>query len=282
MDGSGAVLNNYSYTPWGAEIESQTTETVRNNVRYAGYQYDNDLKQYYLWARMYSPYLARFNGYDPVRGDYKSPLTLNPYLYCLNDPVNRWDPSGRFSFGSMMSSLSIRAGMTATSFFATYGMVGAEAVGFMFVIDQYQTLSSLAAGIDPDTGGEADFTSYAWAAVAFLPGDEFIPGKLSASIKNKFRKGARRLFEIAGKTIEGQIHHRIPLEWAHLFPKMNPNSASNLIDISEDLHIEVNKFWTTFRKSVSNPTAADVKAAARHVDNIIEAAGGGNTIPYPG
>ena len=116
VDGSGAVLNNYSYTPWGADIESQTTETVRNNVRYAGYQYDNDLKQYYLWARMYSPYLARFNGYDPVRGDYKLPLTLNPYLYCLNDPVNRWDPSGRFSFGSMMAGVATGVGMTASMY----------------------------------------------------------------------------------------------------------------------------------------------------------------------
>ena len=111
VDGSGAVLNNYSYTPWGADIESQTTETVRNNVRYAGYQYDNDLKQYYLWARMYSPYLARFNGYDPVRGDYKLPLTLNPYLYCLNDPVNRWDPSGRFSLLGTVSTAYTYASM---------------------------------------------------------------------------------------------------------------------------------------------------------------------------
>ena len=115
VDGSGAVLNNYSYTPWGAEIESQTTETVRNNVRYAGYQYDNDLKQYYLWARMYSPYLARFNGYDPVRGDYKSPLTLNPYLYCLNDPVNRWDPSGRL-FLDISSAMVTRAKLTMDSY----------------------------------------------------------------------------------------------------------------------------------------------------------------------
>ena len=113
VDGSGAVLNNYSYTPWGAEIESQTTETVRNNVRYAGYQYDNDLKQYYLWARMYSPYLARFNGYDPVRGDYKSPLTLNPYLYCLNDPVNFYDPTGRSLYCDQLSAMSTYANMAS-------------------------------------------------------------------------------------------------------------------------------------------------------------------------
>ncbi len=92
------VYNNYTYTPFGEDIASQTSEAVENEIRFAGYNYDDDLGQYYVWARMYSPYMARFNGYDPVLGSYKEPLTLHQYLYCLNDPVNRIDPSGRFSY----------------------------------------------------------------------------------------------------------------------------------------------------------------------------------------
>ncbi len=91
-----AVLNNYTFSPFGEDLTSQTTETVDNDVRFAGYNYDKELAQYYVWARMYSPYMARFNGYDPVLGDFKEPLTLHQYLYCQNDPINAIDRDGRF------------------------------------------------------------------------------------------------------------------------------------------------------------------------------------------
>ncbi len=106
-----AVLNNYTYTPYGEDIASQTNETVINNVRYAGYNYDSELSQYYVWARMYSPYMSRFNGYDPVLGDFKEPLTLHQYLYCLNDPINAIDPDGRFLINDLNASTGIGASL---------------------------------------------------------------------------------------------------------------------------------------------------------------------------
>ncbi len=110
-----SVQNNYTYTPYGEDINSQTAETVENNIRYAGYRYDNDLTQYYLWARMYSPYMARFNGYDPVLGDYNEPQTLHQYLYCVNDPINRWDPSGN-TFVDITSSMATHAKLASNMF----------------------------------------------------------------------------------------------------------------------------------------------------------------------
>ena len=38
----------------------------------------------------------RFTSYDPVKGKFKNPMTLHPYLYCVNDSVNKIDPSGKF------------------------------------------------------------------------------------------------------------------------------------------------------------------------------------------
>jgi hypothetical protein len=35
--------------------------------------------------------------------DLANPQTLNMYAYCVNDPVNRMDPDGRFPFGSFFS-----------------------------------------------------------------------------------------------------------------------------------------------------------------------------------
>ena len=116
INSSQTVLNSYSYTAYGEDIASQCFETVPNNWKFSGQYHDKQLDQYYLRARMYSPYLARFNGYDPVLGDYQEPLTLHQYLYCLNDPVNRVDLSGEFSLGSLNLSTGIQAGLKAMTF----------------------------------------------------------------------------------------------------------------------------------------------------------------------
>lgn len=34
-----------------------------------------------------------------MRGKYQEPLTLHKYLYCLNGPINKIDPSGKFFSG---------------------------------------------------------------------------------------------------------------------------------------------------------------------------------------
>ena len=102
----GQELNTYDYTPFGGDL--QVTETVENNWKFTGQYYDKEIWQYYLRARQYSPYLARFNGYDPIYGAYEEPLTLHQYLYCLNDSINRTDLSGKYSLAGMMMAGGIR------------------------------------------------------------------------------------------------------------------------------------------------------------------------------
>ncbi len=120
-----SVQNNYTYTPYGEDIASQTSEAVENEVRFAGYNYDDGLGQYYVWARVYSPYMARFNGYDPVLGEYKEPLTLHQYLYCWNDPVNAVDPDGRFLINDLNASTGIGASLYSMS-----ASIGGRAMAF--------------------------------------------------------------------------------------------------------------------------------------------------------
>ncbi|GIV04479.1 MAG: hypothetical protein KatS3mg016_0054 [Fimbriimonadales bacterium] len=45
-------------------------------------------------VRWYDPYTGRFLQQDPWLGSVYAPLTLNAYGYCVNDPVNKMDPSG--------------------------------------------------------------------------------------------------------------------------------------------------------------------------------------------
>jgi RHS repeat-associated protein len=88
------VNNSYTYSPSGEMFASECTETVYNPFLFTGQWWDPEIRQYYLRARMYSPYLGIFTSRDPVMGRFQEPMTLHAYLYCMNDPLNRIDPDG--------------------------------------------------------------------------------------------------------------------------------------------------------------------------------------------
>ncbi|MDQ6423102.1 S8 family serine peptidase [Paenibacillus sp. LHD-117] len=92
VDNAGVVKASYRYDAFGNIMES--TGTVQNPIRYAGYQYDEESKLYYLNARYYDPKIARFLSEDTYRGNAKDPLSLNLYTYTINNPLKYYDPSG--------------------------------------------------------------------------------------------------------------------------------------------------------------------------------------------
>jgi RHS repeat-associated protein len=94
MDSTASVKNCYTYDPWGLPVGDETSETFFNPYRFAGYFWDPEVAQYHCFRRQYDPVLGRFTSRDPVAGKFKEPMTLHRYLYCLNDPVNRTDPTG--------------------------------------------------------------------------------------------------------------------------------------------------------------------------------------------
>lgn len=107
FDTDGNVVNYYFYDPWGKLDTAISNSTVTNIYRFAGYAEDAVLGQYHCNARQYDPILGVFTAIDPVRGGFKEPLTLHPYLYCINDPINNYDPDGRVI--TLAASLVIRA-----------------------------------------------------------------------------------------------------------------------------------------------------------------------------
>jgi len=92
---SGSVVRYYTYEPFGEVLEEDGTLT--NYMMFTGQYFDTEIDQYYLRARQYDPHISRFTARDPVYGKFEEPLTLHKYLYCLNDSVNRIDPSGEFA-----------------------------------------------------------------------------------------------------------------------------------------------------------------------------------------
>jgi RHS repeat-associated protein len=81
--------------------------------------WDAEISMYYCNARMYDPVLGRFTSRDPVFGKLTEPMTLHTYLYCLyclNDPLNKVDPSGQL--GGFFASLYTRGKKAASSAYA--------------------------------------------------------------------------------------------------------------------------------------------------------------------
>jgi RHS repeat-associated protein len=93
-DSSKNRIATYSYDPWGKLTSS--TGTLENPFRYAGYYYDSETGLYYLQARYYKADIYRFLTKDPDGGDVREPLSLNSYLYCVDNPVNNVDPDGHW------------------------------------------------------------------------------------------------------------------------------------------------------------------------------------------
>jgi len=95
---------------------------------------------------------------------------------------------------------------------------------------------------------------------------------LSSDAKKELRNEARNIWqELTGRRARWddlQVHHRVPLEYAHLF-RANPNRVSNLIGVNERVHGLINNAWTAFRTALNGrtPTPSEVIRQAIRIDN---------------
>jgi len=91
-DGSGYVTYATGYTPFGEYLwQDGSTDSAWG---YTGEWRDSSAGVIYLRARRYRPSEGRFSQKDPWEGNRKQPLTMNPYLYVLANPVGYVDPAG--------------------------------------------------------------------------------------------------------------------------------------------------------------------------------------------
>jgi len=109
VDELGQTVKDYSYAPFGLEREKtgfsfgggqfaamwqSETQKIDNPFRYSGEYLDDETGNYYLRARYYDPSIQRFITQDSYKGGIESPLSLNLYTYCENNPIMYIDPSG--------------------------------------------------------------------------------------------------------------------------------------------------------------------------------------------
>ena len=97
---AGTKVATYNYTDaWGNHTVSYTnggasTGAQYNPFRYRGYYYDTDLGMYYLQSRYYDAKICRFINADSAF--YHSMPGYNLFAYCGNNPVNRYDSTGKY------------------------------------------------------------------------------------------------------------------------------------------------------------------------------------------
>ena len=94
-----------------------------NQHLYTGEFLDPQSGYYYLRARWLAAAQGRFATEDPVNGFVFDPQTLHKYVYALNNPMNRLDPSGMFSLAEASVTVSISSvlssiALTHFTFFA--------------------------------------------------------------------------------------------------------------------------------------------------------------------
>ena len=97
----GASLQQYSYEPFGAPLQSPApaASAPQNRFGFAG-EYTDPTGDVYLRARQYDPTTGRFAGTDPVTPGVATPWT-SLYAYVGNQPGVLVDPSGMVSCPSL-------------------------------------------------------------------------------------------------------------------------------------------------------------------------------------
>jgi RHS repeat-associated protein len=96
ITGNGGVeLSRHTYHPFGEEIAPSAG--AREKKQFTGHERDSESLDY-MHARFYAPFMGRFLSVDPGRDwDLRRPQSWNMYAYVQNNPINRTDPTGKYT-----------------------------------------------------------------------------------------------------------------------------------------------------------------------------------------
>lgn len=110
---SGALVQELSYDAWGKRRnpinwEDLSSTTIPNSLTpwgFTGHEHMDMFDIVNMDGRMYDPILGRFLSPDPFVQAPDYTQSLNRYIYCLNNPLSLYDPSGYSWFSRTWKSL---------------------------------------------------------------------------------------------------------------------------------------------------------------------------------
>ena len=103
-----------------------------------------------------------------------------------------------------------------------------------------------------------------------------VPSPLTEIERNVVRAAARKRIAQANgapaSKLDGEVHHRVALRFAHLFPNADPNRLANLIPLMREAHLIASRAEGEFARALAGrmPTQAEVLAHAIKLDKLIE------------
>jgi len=129
---------------------------------------DEETGLYYFGARYYNPSLGRFITPDTIIPGFSDPQALNRYSYCLNNPINRVDPDGHWSWKKFFKSFVSTFVQIATTIVLTpfIGPIAAGAVGGFLG-------GAINAGLNGASFGQAMMSGLVGAGIGALGGAAF-------------------------------------------------------------------------------------------------------------
>lgn len=132
-DESGAVTQEYTYTPYGQTTETAHAGAVSNPWRYTGAYHDQAQSLYKMGIRYLQPSIGKFTQPDPALSQAR--LTgANPYAYANCNPTNNTDPTGALSWQGWLASYVWYANAVAVCWAVGVmtGLVGGIVCGLVF------------------------------------------------------------------------------------------------------------------------------------------------------
>lgn len=127
LDASGARTDTWSYSAFGEGLAR--TGTSVQPYQFAGERNVGSVGLYQNRARWLSTSAGRLVSEDPFSGFSELPISQNPFIYGLNDPVLFVDSSGRVSIAQVGISVAIGASLGAIASAGTeYARTGAVTV----------------------------------------------------------------------------------------------------------------------------------------------------------
>jgi len=98
--------------------------------------------------------------------------------------------------------------------------------------------------------------------------EQALPVKLDGDAKRALRARAKKdFYDLFHPQLQGvlrgaqgaryDVHHLVPLEYAHLFPELDINAAANLKALGKPVHERINTLWNAFRDQAGDTVSPE-------------------------